>query len=150
MKNFTSFFVAIALGMSASICHAQEPRTAMENDTIAVDNGNDTKVETSRSKEREKEYLSVPFEKPVVMALTFGKCINMGGHENSEWLGRRRGQTNELDWRFAYFFLRHWGMYVDCASMAPPLQVIAVPCLKNNWEQNSIRTMNAELFSPER
>lgn len=115
MKNFTSFFVAIALGMSASICHAQEPRTAMENDTIAVDNGNDTKVETSRSKEREKEYLSVPFEKPVVMALTFGKCINMGGHENSEWLGRRRGQTNELDWRFAYFFLRHWGMYVDCA-----------------------------------
>ncbi|WP_300805073.1 hypothetical protein [uncultured Duncaniella sp.] len=115
MKNFTSFIVAIALGISASICHAQEPRTAMENDTIAVDNVNDTKVETSGKKEREKEDLNVPLEKPIIMTLTFGKCINMGGHENSEWLGRRRGQTNELDWRFAYFFLRHWGMYVDCA-----------------------------------
>lgn len=113
MKNFTSFFIAIALGMSASICHAQEPRTTMEYDTSSVDNMNDTKVETSGSKERVKEDLSVPFEKPVVMALTFGKCINMGGHENSEWLGRRRGQTNELDWRFAYFFLRHWGAYID-------------------------------------
>ncbi|MDE5553818.1 MAG: porin family protein [Muribaculaceae bacterium] len=54
-----------------------------------------------------------PFNRPLMLSVTYGKNINTGGNENEYWFGRQPTIVNEVAFRLSYMFGPRWGIYGD-------------------------------------
>ena len=69
-----------------------------------------------------------PFNRPLMLSVTYGKNINTGGNDNEYWFGRQPALVNEVAFRLTYMFSPRWGIYGDFyfnsrSDWTPPLDL---------------------------
>lgn len=70
----------------------------------------------------------IPFKRPLMIAVTYGRSINTGGNDNEYWFGRQPSNRGEFTIRAAYSLFSHWSIYGDMVfssggNWTPPIDI---------------------------